>query len=193
MIVIMDDANRNMYFISNGTRKIPYEEATDVLASFSNENISCVFAKQISVKDLITHIGNSKENIIGSNAQSEKRNTSYDTSSAKYIVPSKPSAVIVAGLTPTLMFENGYDYKSVESLKNTYGGHIPHQVEKLINSGRLIFIDESSIAELEHKKQESIKIAQRKHKNGGKKVDSDDSDLNDEDGRLARKATRINL
>lgn len=192
MIAIVDDTDKSVYFVSNGVRKMTYLEASDVLSAFADESIPCVFAKQTKVNDLLEYInGNNQSNQQSGNPAMTISSVSLNN--YKYIVPSKPSAVIVAGLSPPLMFENGYDYKSVESIKNTYGGTIPHQVEKLINSGRLVVIDDSAIADVERKKQESIKIAQRKHKNGGKKVDSEGYDSDDEDDRLLRKATRINL
>ena len=192
MIAIVDDVEKNVYFISNGVRKMTYLEASDVLSEFIDESIPCVFAKQTKVNDLLGYINGNNYNNQQLSSQAAGV-SSASLSDYKYIVPSKPSAVIVAGLSPPLMFENGYDYKSLESIKNSYGGTLPHQVEKLINSGRLIVIDESAISDVERKKQESIKIAQRKHKNGGKKVDSEGYDSDDEDDRLLRKATRINL
>lgn len=192
MIAIVDDVEKNIYFVSNGVRKMTYLEASDVLSAFVDESIPCVFARQTKVNDLLVYMnGNKHDNHQLVDQAVSPSSTSL--SNYKYIVPSKPSAVIVAGLNPPLMFENGYDYKSVESIKNTYGGIIPHQVEKLVNSGRLVIIDDSAIADVERKKQESIKIAQRKHKNGGKKVESEGYDSEDEDDRLLRKATRINL
>lgn len=192
MIAIVDDVEKNVYFISNGVRKMTYLEASDVLSEFIDESIPCVFAKQTKVNDLLGYINGNNYNNQQLSSQAAGV-SSASLSDYKYIVPSKPSAVIVAGLSPPLMFENGYDYKSLESIKNSYGGTIPHQVEKLLSSGRLVVIDDSAIADVERKKQESIKIAQRKHKNGGKKVDSEGYDSDDEDDRLLRKATRINL
>ena len=192
MIAIVDDVEKNVYFISNGVRKMTYLEASDVLSEFIDESIPCVFAKQTKVNDLLGYINGNNYNNQQLSSQAAGV-SSASLSDYKYIVPSKPSAVIVAGLSPPLMFENGYDYKSLESIKNSYGGTIPHQVEKLLSSGRLVVIDDSAIADVERKKQESIKIAQRKHKNGGKKVDSEGYDSDDDDDRLLRKATRINL
>lgn len=192
MIAIVDDSDKNVYFISSEVRKMTYSEAASVLSAFSDDSIPCVFAKTTRVSDLIDHM---KQTPVSRKHPADASLIASVASSnnSKYIVPSKPSAVIVAGLNPPLMFENGYDYKSIESIKNSYGGTLPHQVEKLIASGRLVLIDESAISDVERKKQESIKIAQRKHKNGGKKVGSEESDSDDEDDRLLRKATRINL
>jgi hypothetical protein len=193
MIAIFDESDKSVYFISDSIRKLSFSDAANLLANFPNQNIACVFAKQTSSEEIISYLSGYSINNSGDKYQAA---SAVVAGMGKYVVPIKASAVIVAGLNPPLMFENGYDYKSLDSIKSAYGGSIPHQIDKLISNGRLRIVGDSEISNLEARKRESLKIAQRKHKNGGKKVDSyddGDSDGGDGDDRIIRKAARINL
>lgn len=197
MIAVIDQSSRHIYFISDVVKRFEFDEAVRMLQMFRNEYVSVVPVKSILASDLINIL--SAENrvaSVSSDDNSHQANTNSSNKKNNYIVPTRASAVIVSGLNPPLMFENGYDYKDVSTLRNTYGGELPHQIEKLLSNGRLKYVSSVETEELERKKKENIKIAQRKHKNGGRKVDSsdgmDDSDDESED-RLVRKATRINL
>lgn len=195
MIAVIDDANKHIYFVSENIKKFSFSEAIEILKMFQDEIVSVVPIQAIPAKNLIEMISRSSSSIsqVGNVSNS---NSKLNVSDMQYIVPTRASAVIVAGLNPPLMFENGYDYRNIDSIKNSYGGSVPHQIEKLIATGKLKYVDSSSIPDLERKKNESIQFAKRKHKNGGRKVDSDESadyDSDDSDDRRFRNAARINL
>lgn len=194
MIAIIDDANKNIYFISDGIKKFSFPEAFEILKMFQDETISVVPVQSIPARNLMDIMARGLPS--QNNVKVVASTPSSSSSDMQYIVPTRASAVIVAGLNPPLMFENGYDCRNVDSIKNSYGGSIPHQIEKLIANGKLKYVDSSAVPELERKKNESIQFAKRKHKNGGRKVDSDDSfdiDSDDSDDRRVRNAARINL
>jgi hypothetical protein len=194
MIAIIDKNTREVYFVADGIRKMSFEEASVVLQSREDEVISIVPVQHVAARDMVAMLAGISMPIVTPSVPVNHQQSSLTV--GRYIVPARASAVIVSGLNPTLMFENGYDYKLVDSIKSTYGGTLPHQVDRLIISGRLRLIDDAAIVELERKKQENIKVAQRKHKNGGRKIGSlsDGDDMSDdEDDRIVRKATRINL
>jgi len=193
MIAVIDESSKEIYFISDSVRKMGFSDASKLLQMFHGETISIVPVQRIPALELAKMLegevaapGNS---LSGNNPIMPKSND------RQFLVPSRAAAVIVAGLNPPLMFENGYDYKDVSTIKNSYGGSVPHQIEKLISSGKLRYVDSADVAELERKKNDSIKMSNRKHKNGGRKLDSDDESYDDSDDgdRRTRNATRINL
>lgn len=193
MIAVIDELSKEIYFISDSVRKMGFSDASKLLQMFHGEMISIVPVQRIPALELVKMLGG--EVSAPGNLLSDSDPIVPQPNDRQFLVPSRAAAVIVAGLNPPLMFENGYDYKDISTIKNSYGGSVPHQIEKLISSGKLRYVDSADVAELERKKSDSIKMSNRKHKNGGRKLDSDEESYDDSDDgdRRTRNATRINL
>ncbi len=199
MIIAVDNQSREVYFISDSVKRMSFKQASEILSSIPEEIVSVLPIQSMSAGELVAIIGGNDFGLGNAVVVRESATVQNQVVSdkGKYMVPARAAAIVVSGLNPPLKFDNGYDYKSIDFIKSTYGGEIPHSLQRLVESGKIKIIDHTQVGEIEEKKKENVKFSQRKHKNGGRKIDSGDSyDDGDDDGgddRILRKATRINL
>lgn len=202
MIAIFDQSENKVVIIGDKLYRLSYEEFNGAKSLLESRGL--VYLNTIESISNLKNVSSLSSNIESKISLSNQVSQTNNKLEKEYLVSRTGRCVVINGLEPKLQFMGLDDFKTLESIKNTYG-KVPVEIQALVEKGTLAFVDEKEKKDriLEMQKKQSVKgkkVTQASSKSVrlAESSESNEDNFNDDssedfEDRVIKNAVKIDL